>query len=254
MKALSLQSGSSGNCIYVEAGGVKLLFDAGVSGIKAERRLRDHGIDIRDVTAVLVSHNHWDHMASAGIFHRKYGLDVFATKGSFNAACRQRDLGKFREVNLFEPGEPLAFDGVRVETIPTPHDGVDGVCFVVESSEKRVGVLTDLGYPFERLAETIGTLDGVFLESNYDPEMLRTGPYPPFLKKRITGEGGHISNIEAAELIRCNGDRLKWACLSHLSGENNTPEVALQTARQIVGDALPFSVAFRDRAGEVLSL
>ncbi|MDJ0766481.1 MAG: MBL fold metallo-hydrolase [Myxococcota bacterium] len=254
MRAIALQSGSSGNCIYVEANGVSLLFDAGISGIKAETRLKERGIDIRDVDTVLVSHNHWDHMASVGIFHRKFGLPFYATEGSFNAAAAQRDLGKLREVNLFQPGQSLSFNGVTVDTIPTPHDGVDGVCFVVQSGKKRIGVLTDLGYPFTGLAETIGTLDGVFIESNYDEEMLRTGPYPPFLKKRIIGEGGHISNLEAAELLKHNGNRLKWACLSHLSGENNTPACALRTSRSILGDQLPLHVASRDYAGEILSI
>ena len=254
MRAIALQSGSSGNCIYVEAGDIRLLFDAGISGKKAKTRLAEHGVDISLVNGVLISHNHWDHIACAGIYHRKWGLPLYMTQGTFDATLKQRSLGNIQEVNHFPAGQSIDFGSVRVETVATPHDGVDGVCFVVEYGMKRVGVLTDLGHPFAELTNLMGTLDGVFLESNYDEKMLATGPYPRFLKNRITGPEGHLSNTEAAHLIKNSGQKLSWVCLSHLSGENNTPELALETSRDILGDNLDVSVASRQRAAQMLHI
>ena len=143
---------------------------------------------------------------------------------------------------------------MAIETIPTPHDGVDGVAVVIDDGRKRLGVLTDLGHVFADLPAVLGSLDAVLLESNYDPRMLAEGDYPPFLRKRIAGPGGHLSNVEAAELLaRVNG-RLAWACLAHLSQENNRPELALRTHRKILGRPLPLYVASRHEALGVLEV
>ncbi|MEA1951499.1 MAG: MBL fold metallo-hydrolase, partial [Planctomycetota bacterium] len=123
------------------------------------------------------------------------------------------------------------------ETILTPHDGVDGVGFVVQHEGSRLGILTDLGHRFDELDAVISSLDAVLLESNYDPEMLDHGPYPEFLKARIRGSGGHISNREAAELLRDAGRGIRWACLAHLSEDNNSPQVAMRTHEQILDQA-----------------
>ncbi len=252
MIALSLNSGSNGNCIYVETESAKLLIDAGISGVKAERRLARHGRDIRDVDAVLITHDHSDHIASAGIFQRKYGLTVWVTPTTLQAAQRKRDLGKLPSVRHFAAGERIQIKDSHVETLPTPHDGADGVAFVVGAEGKRLGILTDLGHPFPDLKELLGTLDAVFLESNYDPHMLETGPYPPHIRQRIKGRGGHLSNDECAHLLHPHLPTLKWACLAHLSEQNNTPELALETSRLRLGDALPLHIASRYGAGELL--
>ncbi len=254
MIAISLQSGSNGNCTYIESGGVRLLFDAGISGVRAERRLASHGREIRDVDALIISHDHTDHIASAGIFGRKYGIPMYVTRKTLAAAERKRDLGRLSDVSLFEAGGALRFGSICVETIPTPHDGVDGVAFVIVAEGKRLGVLTDLGHAFDGLAELIGDLDAVFLESNYDPDMLARGPYPPFLKQRIRGKAGHLSNSEAASLLERNGSRLNWACLAHLSEQNNTPEVALETSRRVLNNGLPLFVASRYEVGPPLEV
>ncbi len=120
------------------------------------------------------------------------------------------------------------------------------MCFVIEHGGKRLGVLTDLGFVFPELEELIGQLDAVYLESNYDPDMLANGPYPIYLQRRIAGDGGHLANAEAARLLRdFSHNRLRWAALAHLSEHNNTPELALQTAREIVQRGLPIHVAGR---------
>lgn len=253
MIAVSLQSGSSGNSIYVESGDVRLLFDAGITGIEAERRLAACGRDIRLVTAVIVSHDHSDHVKYAGVYHRKYGLPLHITEPTLRSAKAKTDLGRLNDIAFFSAGSAIRFGGLSVETYSTPHDGSDGAVFVVSDGQKRLGILTDLGHVFDGLQGIIKGLDAVFLESNYDPDMLDSGPYPYFLRKRIKGPGGHISNPEAAELLM-SGDRLKWACLAHLSGQNNDPEVALRTHRRILGDSLPLHTAARYTASGILSL
>jgi len=248
---LSLQSGSNGNAIYVEAGDVRLLFDAGISGVLAERRLAQRGRDIRQVDALILSHDHSDHVRCAGIYQRKFGLPIYTTRTTHRAIyC---NLGRLTDVRYFRSGDSLQFGRVTVHTVPTPHDAADAVVFVVEHGGRRLGVLTDLGHPFARLGPLLEDLDAAYLESNYDPQMLDEGPYPPFLKARIRGVGGHLSNLEAAELVRgCGRHRPKWVALAHLSEQNNDPQVALETHRRHLGDGYPLHVAGRYRASQLL--
>jgi len=255
MIAISLQSGSNGNCIYVEHGPTRLLFDAGISGLMAQRRLEQSGRNIRDVSAILISHDHRDHIACAGVYWRKFGLPIHASSGTFDAASRRLNLGRIDERHPFTPGDTLHFGDLTVETLPTPHDAAEGVAFVVTDGHRRLGILTDLGHVFDGLAHTISTLDGVFLESNYDDEMLRNGPYPWPLQQRIRGPRGHLSNRESADLLQtAAGPALKWAVLSHLSEQNNHPNLALKTHRDIVSRHLPLHVASRYEAGEMLTV
>lgn len=254
MRVISLQSGSNGNCVYVEADGVRLLVDAGISGAQAQVRLAQHGRDITAVDAVLISHDHVDHARSMGILHRKFGLPVYVTAKTY-AASRRHRVGEIGDLRHFAAGETLRFGAVTVETIRTPHDAEDGVAFVVDDGHRRLGVLTDLGHVFNGLDDVIASLDAVLLESNYDPEMLAHGGYPDWLKERITGPAGHLSNDEAAELLRVSaGPRLRWACVGHLSEDNNTPHVALATHRKTLGDRLPLFLAGRYEASEVMDV
>lgn len=256
MIAISLQSGSNGNCIYVEACGVKLLFDAGITGVQAEERLASHGREIRDVDAVIVSHDHSDHIRHAGVLQRKFGLPVYVTPATLAAAKGRCALGKLQDVRHFRSHDKLRFGDVLVHAIPTPHDGADGSVFVIEAEGKRLGILTDLGHVFQDLVHVVSSLDAVFLESNYDPDMLARGPYPAYLKQRIRGPRGHISNDEAAEvLLRASaGNRLQWACLAHLSEQNNHPDVALRTHRAVVAETLTLHVADRYRASGIFTI
>ncbi|RJQ13295.1 MAG: MBL fold metallo-hydrolase [Nitrospiraceae bacterium] len=253
MLAISLQSGSNGNCMYVETKGVRLLFDAGITSVQAAGRLSAHGINIRDVNALIISHDHADHVRHAGVYQRRFGLPVHITPSTMQNAAKRHGLGQMDDINYFRSGDVLKFGDVSVHTIPSPHDGVDGSVFVVCSGDKKLGIWTDLGHVFKELFSQIASLDAVFLESNYDREMLANGPYPWFLKQRIQGPSGHISNVEAAELL-LSGGRLKWACLAHLSKHNNNPHIALQTHRRLIGDALPLYVASRHEATGVMTL
>ncbi len=254
MKVISLQSGSNGNCIYVEANGVTLLFDAGIAGSQVEERLALHGRDAKAVDAVLISHDHIDHCRSMGILNRAFGLPIFATAKTYEATKRHA-LGTIDDLRYFQSGEKVNFGKVVVETIRTPHDAEDGVVFVVDDGKHRLGILTDLGHVFDGLADVVASLDAVLLESNYDPEMLANGPYPDFLKERISGPAGHISNFEAAELLLVSAStRMQWACLGHLSEKNNTPKLAMATNRKILGDRLPLFMASRYEVSDVMEI
>jgi len=252
--AISLQSGSNGNCIYVEAEGVRLLFDAGISGIQAEQRLAALGRDIRKVDALIISHDHVDHLRCAGIYQRKYGIPLHITPRTL-AAGKSLKLGRLSEVRPFHAGEGISFGCVSVQTIPTPHDGADGVAFVVKTRKRRLGILTDLGHLFQGLETVIASLDAIFLESNFDPEMLEHGPYPEFLKQRIRGLGGHLSNEEAAGVLKGSAtDRMQWVCLAHLSEHNNHPGLARRTHQRVLGQRFPIHIAGRYGATGVLKV
>ena len=242
----SLQSGSNGNAIYVEHDGVRLLFDAGITARQAKLRLAQHGGRTpHGMDGIILSHDHSDHTRHAGVMARMFRIPLYCTELTYGVVRAQ--LGRVPDLRHFRAGEALTFgDGkLRVTTIPTPHDAADGVCFVVESAESRLGIFTDLGHPFLALHGALRTVDAAYLESNYDPQMLATGPYPEDLKRRIRGEHGHISNEEAAELLAGCGRRFKWVALAHLSHENNHPDVALRTHRARLGPDFPLWVATR---------
>ena len=253
MLTFSLQSGSNGNAIYVEAADMRLLFDAGISGLQARTRMASHGRDIRAVDAVILSHRHSDHTRCAGIYHRLFKIPIYATEATHHAIKPQ--AGKLQDVRHFQPGDTLDFGRVTVHALPTPHDAAESVAFIVACEGKRLGILTDLGHPFAALASALAELDAVYLESNYDPAMLAEGSYPPELQARIRGAGGHLSNDEAAALLkRCRRHRPQWVALAHLSEENNHPDLALQTHRAALGGDYPLTIASRCHVSDVLSV
>ena len=254
LRFASLQSGSNGNCLYVESGDVKLLFDAGLTGLQTKQRLESLGVDIMEVQAVVISHAHDDHIRYAGVLQRQYNVPIWMTPGARGKVRETRRLGQISEPYLFNGGDTVTFDTVKVETIPTTHDVPEGVCFVVDNGTVRLGLMTDLGSRFLGLKEIIATLDGIYLESNYDTDMLENGEYHEDLKQRIRGGRGHLSNTEAAELLLQSGKRLRWACLGHLSAKNNTPEAALETHRNILGDMIPLHIAPRHGVSEIFEL
>jgi phosphoribosyl 1,2-cyclic phosphodiesterase len=231
MIAISLQSGSNGNCLYVETKGVKLLFDAGIRCREAQKRLALYGRGISDVNALIISHDHGDHVRHAGVYQRRHGIPLYITPKTLERAEQNHRFGKLKDINYFFSGGTITFGDVTVHTIPSPHDGADGSLFVVTSEGKRLGIFIDLGHVFQELH----------------------GPYPDFLKQRIQGSRGHLSNRDAAELLQA-GKHLQWACLAHLSKNNNTPQRALRTHRDIVGDCLNLYTASRHEPTGILNV
>lgn len=252
MRTFSLQSGSNGNAIYVEAGHARLLFDAGITGRQARLRMGIYGRDILDVDALILSHAHADHVRCAGVYQRRFHLPIYATPAT--ARTIERLGGRLADVRIFRPGDTLRFDSLAVHSLPTPHDAADSVAFLVEHEARRLGILTDLGHPFPGLLRALADVDAAYLESNYDPQMLADGSYPPQLKARIRGAGGHLSNGEAAEALLRAGCRPRWIALAHLSGENNFPDLALATHRATLGRDFPLCVAGRHGVSELLTV
>ncbi len=254
MEVIALQSGSSGNCVFVRSHDTCVLFDAGISGSKAKSRLAEFGYDIRDCQALVLSHEHCDHICGAGVFHRRFGLPVYANQRTWKATTSKPSIGHLGCPNHFDSGVPFRIGSLRIDPIKTPHDASDSVCFVIEDvkSGQRFGLLTDLGHVFPALRRVMSTLDAVLIESNYDAPMLQRGPYPQYLKDRIAGKRGHLSNDDAAELLAgCPAEQLQWVCLGHLSAQNNSPELALSTHRVRYGDQFNLLCADRDGATQL---
>jgi phosphoribosyl 1,2-cyclic phosphodiesterase len=228
-----LSSGSCGNCTFIRSGNTRILVDAGLAGSTVRRGLEAIGESADAIDAILVTHDHRDHTLGAGILSRRHRMRVYATDGTFRAA--ERITGHIPSAcrRVFESGSGIVFDGVAVETVATPHDGADPVGFVFDDGQHRFGVFTDIGVPFDRLKETMPTLDGMMLETNYDTRMLEEGSYPYYLKKRITGGRGHLSNDAAVQLLAEIGSgRLRTVFLSHLSEENNHPDRVYEALRE----------------------
>lgn len=233
----TLASGSSGNSLYAETADGAILVDAGLSAKQLAAKIGEIGGDVERLDAILISHDHSDHARGAGVLSRRFGIPLLMTAGTFHG-CKH-NLGKVVGPRLFTPGQTLCVGGFHVHTLETPHDGREGVAFILERDGTRCGVLTDLGCVFQGLQETVPTLDAVVIESNYCPKMLATGPYPPALQERIRSDHGHISNSEAARLVLEHaGERLSLILLAHLSENNNSPEHALEIWRRECGARL----------------
>jgi phosphoribosyl 1,2-cyclic phosphodiesterase len=209
--------------------------------------------DIHEVDALFISHEHRDHIAHAGVIHRKFGIPLHMTRDTRHASVWP--LGKLGKVNYFLSGESVTIGDAKIHTHRTAHDAVDGVAYVIEAEGKRLGILTDLGHASDALADLLATLDAAYLESNYDPMLLEAGEYPYHVKARIRGEGGHLSNEDAADLIaRCGAHRPAWITLVHLSEGNNRPDLAIEASRAVVGPEYPLHLAPRDHVSPMLEL
>ncbi len=231
LRFATLASGSSGNALYCETAQGAVLIDAGVSGAAVARGLAAIRADVGRIQGLILTHGHSDHMRGAGLLSRRHGFPLFMTAATRRAIGR--GLGRTHGVRLFAPGDALRLAGLHIQTVPTPHDSDDSVALVLQRGRTRLGVLTDLGHAFDGLGALVAGLDAVVLESNYDPHMLRHGPYPAHVKARIRGPVGHLSNDDAAALIRDHAtDRLRAILLGHLSQNNNHPHVALDCHRR----------------------
>jgi phosphoribosyl 1,2-cyclic phosphodiesterase len=227
MKFCSLASGSKGNCLFLETGGVRLLIDAGLSLKEITTRLVNSQIEPASIHAVLVTHEHIDHIRSAGSFARRYKVPVLTSYATRQAA--EHFLQKV-ELLEFETGYSFTFRNIMVDPFPISHDCCDPVGFVIESHEGRAGTATDLGIVTRLVREKLRGCRALNLESNHDPEMLLNGPYPWALKQRIQSRHGHLSNQDSLELLH----DLAHGCLdvlvmAHLSEVNNHPDKVIAT-------------------------
>lgn len=225
MRFALLGSGSKGNATLVEHGRTRLLIDCGFSMRELERRLLRLGVEAQSITAVLVTHEHNDHIAGVGAFARKYGKPVWLTSGTSAGAGKR--LGLVPQRQLFNCHSSFAVDDLEVMPFPVPHDAREPCQFVFSDGNKRLGLLTDTGRSTAHIEQQLSGCDALILESNHDNEMLRNGPYPPRLQARVGGALGHLSNDQAAAILQqldCSG--LQHLVAAHLSEKNNRPELA----------------------------
>ena len=222
-----LFSGSSGNAIYVGCDDAHILVDAGMSGTRICKEMERVGLDPSCLNAILVTHEHADHIKGIGILSRKYDLPVYATEGTWQGMYGK--IGPIADKNrvMFEPGQDFFIGSIDVTPFPTPHDANQSVGYTFEADGAKLSIATDLGCVRDSWLSYVLGSDAVILESNYDPDMLTAGPYPYELKKRIRSNHGHLSNDDAGavavELVR-RGTR--QIILGHLSKENNFPDLA----------------------------
>ncbi|MFO1198074.1 MAG: MBL fold metallo-hydrolase [Burkholderiaceae bacterium] len=229
MRFASLGSGSEGNALIVECGPpdapVRLLIDCGFGVREARRRLERLGVDAASLDALLVTHEHSDHIGGAARLAASAGVSLYLTGGTARAGLRGAD--ERLAVVAIEPDVALEIRGVRVDPVPVPHDAREPVQFVVDDGTRRLGVLTDLGHPTAHVLRSMARLDAIVLECNHDEDMLRDGPYPPALKRRIGGNYGHLANRAAAHILgEIVHDDLRTIVAAHLSQSNNHPDLA----------------------------
>lgn len=249
-----LFSGSSGNAIYVGCGDTHILVDAGMSGTRIANELGKIGLHPSQLTAILTTHEHIDHVRGVGILSRKYGLPIYATEGTWEGMAEKIGAVESRNRCLMTPEQDFYLGEMNVTPFSTPHDANQPVGLCFDCGGVRFALATDVGCVKKGWMNHVRGADAVLLESNYDPDMLQAGSYPYDLKRRILSTRGHLCNDDAGkcalELVKAGA---KHIVLGHLSKENNFPELALRCCENalraegvIPGEDLRLDVASRD--------
>ena len=263
MRMCSIGSGSSGNCIFAGASSANLLIDVGLSCKRTVQGLNTLGLDISEIDAILLTHEHSDHIAGLRVISKKYGIPIYATRGTMEGVmltpgADEIDRSLFRVV---EPDNEFMINDVRAVPVRIDHDTREPVAFRIEEYGKKAAVITDLGTWSEYTVDAMSGLNTIFVEANHDLRMLECGRYPYILKKRIMSEKGHLSNDDSgAFLSRLLNDDIQAVMLAHLSKENNLPEIAYESVRSGItlsdtkyeGDDFPISVCPRDTLSRIV--
>lgn len=242
MRFASLGSGSRGNAMLVEAGTTCIMVDCGFSIADTVKRLRRLGRQPEDLAAVLVTHEHGDHLRGVAPFARRYGIPVWMTHGT-SAAARDRNLPQLHPIvgyARFRVGD------IEVQPYPVPHDAREPCQFLFTGAKRRLGLLTDSGSLTPHIVDTLHQCDALVLEFNHDSRMLAQGSYPPALKRRVGGDFGHLNNLQARSLLdRIELERLQHLVAAHLSEKNNAPELVHDLLSSLE-TGLNYSVACQD--------
>lgn len=265
MKLCSIASGSSGNCIYIGSEQNSILIDAGISGKRVEAGLKEIDLCSKDMDGILITHEHSDHIKGLGVLARKCQLPIYGTRGTLRAVREASSLGEipeelFREIRA---DENFFIGDLEISPFTISHDAAEPVAYRVACNNKSMAVATDLGIYTDYTIDKLQGLDVLLLEANHDIHMLEVGAYPYYLKRRILGEHGHLSNESAGRLLcKVLHDKMKAVFLGHLSKENNYAELAYETVKleMMLGettfgpDDFPISVAKRDTASECVTI
>lgn len=247
-----LASGSRGNAIFISDGSTSLLLDAGLSGIEIERRLRSRELCPENLDAILVSHEHEDHIRGVGVLSRRFKLPVYLSRKTEQAASS--NLGHIERLRHFECGSGFMIKTLAIHPFSISHDAEDPAGFTVAQNGTKIGIATDLGIATSVVREHLRDCSLLILEANYDPDMLINGPYPWPLKQRIRSRTGHLSNKDSKELLQeIRHDQLLHVILAHLSEKNNTPQKAFDVVSQAMNGCNPrLTVAVQDECSALL--
>jgi phosphoribosyl 1,2-cyclic phosphodiesterase len=251
IEVCALASGSNGNCYYIGNEKDAVLIDAGISCKQIIKRMKEKGLNPEKVNAVFITHEHSDHLRGARVLAKKMHIPVYITAKTYLAAYHNMQPAFPR---FFEPGSEIKVGEFTIFPFLKNHDASEPCSFRVSCGDRNIGVFTDIGEPCSNVMAHLQLCDVVFLESNYDEEMLRTGSYPYYLKQRVASAHGHLSNLQTFRLLsESAGSRLTCVFLSHLSAENNTPELALAACNSLVAQ-LEIKLTSRHAAAEIYTL
>ncbi len=240
-----LSSGSAGNAYWFESDGTAILVDAGLGPRETKKRLEIVGHELARIKAVVVTHEHYDHIRGAETIARKYGVPIYLTRGTLNAS--RIDTNETKTV-IFENDSSFIIGELQVHARRTIHDAADPACFVIEARDgTRVGIASDLGFVDAGVLRHLTGCDGLFFESNHDLDMLRMGTYPWPLKRRIMSRFGHLSNDDSVNAVqRLLGAELKTLCMIHLSQKNNHESIVRDMCTRLLrrtGASIDFAIA-----------
>lgn len=247
----SINSGSNGNCYYVGTSSEAILVDAGISCREIEKRMQRLGLEVSAVRALFITHEHSDHIRGVEVFSKKFSIPVYISKGT-----HQNSKLFIREdlLNYFEDNCSIQIGELEVQAFRKFHDAADPYSFMVRGNEINVGIMTDIGHACEQVISAFRQCHAAVLEANYDEEMLMQGHYPFYLKKRISSNEGHLSNLQALELFKQHRhEQLSHLILGHLSRENNSPQLVQQLFSQQAGNT-NICVASRDYETELFHI
>ena len=248
-----LASGSKGNATYISDGDTSILIDAGLSGVELQRRLVSRDLDPEHLDAIIVTHEHSDHIQGVGVLSRRYKLPVYINQKTQMASPR---LGNLYETRPFECGRTFHISNLTIHPFSISHDAEDPVGFTVSQNGTTIAIATDLGIATSMVKEHLKRCALLVLEANHDPQMLETGPYPWPLKQRIKGRTGHLSNTSSKILLEeLQHGNLKQVILAHLSEINNTPQLAFdEVAKALTRCSAKLSVADQHTSGPIIYL
>lgn len=226
-----LASGSDGNCSVVRGGDTTVMIDAGLSGSRIEHMLCDVGLDIRQISTILLTHEHRDHCMGVGILSRRHNIPVAGNEMTLSSC----DLGTLGGMVVFQSSQPFRIGSMIVDPIRISHGAAEPNAFAISAGGRRCLFATDLGTVTAPISRALASADLVVLEANHDTRMLMEGSYPPFLKEMIRSRRGHLSNADCARALKATHRDGRKVFLAHLSRENNRPDVAKSTVAGALG-------------------